>query len=100
MRAADRLALQVQPPGQMRQAEPSLSPTIWLLSCFLICIADLLRTIEPEPWLYIKGAEMPAIRHDFSRDFLVGGLMRCRIFSRMSGSFCATFFFNDTATTE
>jgi hypothetical protein len=46
MRAADRLALQVQPPGQMRQAEASLSFTIWLLSCFLICIADLLRTIK------------------------------------------------------
>jgi hypothetical protein len=28
-------------PGQMRHAEPSLSSTIWLLSCFLICIADL-----------------------------------------------------------
>src|SRR5215470_12094904 len=28
-------------PGQMRHAEPSLSSTRWLLSCFLICIADL-----------------------------------------------------------
>src|SRR5262249_47648401 len=34
-------------PGQMRHAEPSLSSTIWLLSCFLICIADL-RAIESE----------------------------------------------------
>jgi hypothetical protein len=28
-------------PGQMRHAEPSLSSTSWLLSCLLICIADL-----------------------------------------------------------
>src|SRR5262249_35951799 len=28
-------------PGQMRHAEPSLSSTTWLLSCLLICIADL-----------------------------------------------------------
>ena len=28
-------------PGQMRHAEPSLSSTRWLLSCLLICIADL-----------------------------------------------------------
>src|SRR5499433_3018759 len=34
-------------PGQMRHAEPSLSSTIWLLSCFLICIAYL-RAIESE----------------------------------------------------
>src|SRR5262249_37837949 len=38
-------------PGQMRHAEPSLSSTIWLLSCFLICIADL-RAIESERWMY------------------------------------------------
>jgi hypothetical protein len=25
-------------PGQMRHVEPSLSSTIWLLSCCLICI--------------------------------------------------------------
>src|SRR5262249_49750079 len=34
-------------PGQMRHAEPSPSYTIWLLSCFLICIIDL-RAIESE----------------------------------------------------
>src|SRR5262249_46230193 len=28
-------------PGQIRHAEPSLSSTRWLLSCLLICIADL-----------------------------------------------------------
>src|SRR5262249_27706279 len=31
-------------PGQMRHAEPSLSSTIWLLSCFLICIAISVRS--------------------------------------------------------
>src|SRR5262249_54121303 len=31
-------------PGQMRHAEPSLSSTIWLRSCFLICITDLRAT--------------------------------------------------------
>jgi len=30
-------------PGQMRHAEPSLSSTRWLLSCFLICIAPISR---------------------------------------------------------
>jgi hypothetical protein len=36
-------------PGQMRHAEPSLSSTVWLLSCFLICIADL-PCDRSEPW--------------------------------------------------
>src|SRR5947209_12970767 len=38
-------------PGQMRHAEPSLSSTIWLLSCFLICIADL-PCKRSELWMY------------------------------------------------
>src|SRR5262249_42014165 len=41
-------------PGQMRQAEPSPSSTIRLLSCFLICMADV-RAIESEPCMY-RGA--------------------------------------------
>jgi hypothetical protein len=36
-------------PGQMRHAEPSLSSTRRLLSCFLICIADL-PCDRSEPW--------------------------------------------------
>src|SRR5215510_12861274 len=59
-------------PGQMRHAEPSLSSTIWLLSCFLICIADL-RAIESERCMYqgrcIRGAQMPAIRRECSSDY-------------------------------
>src|SRR5207237_10483046 len=48
-------------PGQMRHAEPSLSSTIWLLSCFLICISDL-RHDQSEPWMYQerKDAGHPA----------------------------------------
>src|SRR5207245_3993901 len=38
-------------PGQMRHAEPSLSSTIWLLSCFLICIVDL-PCNRSELWMY------------------------------------------------
>jgi hypothetical protein len=46
-------------PGQMRHAEPSLSSTMWLLSCFLICIADL-RLIDPSLGC-LKSAETRAI---------------------------------------
>src|SRR5262245_23572672 len=60
-------------PGQMRHAEPSLSSTIWLLSCFLICIVDL-RAIESERCMYqgrcVRVAEMPAIRRGCSSDYL------------------------------
>jgi len=42
-------------PGQMRHAEPSRSSTRWLLSCFLICIADL-PCDRSEPWMS-QGAQ-------------------------------------------
>src|SRR5262249_30492120 len=66
-------------PGQMAHADPSLSSPIWLLSCFLICIADL-RAIESERCMYqgrcIRGAQMPAIRRECSSDYSAEGRMR------------------------
>src|SRR6516225_7080512 len=61
-------------PGQMRQAEPSLSSTIWLLSCCLICIADL-RVIDPSLGC-LSGARKPVLRSDYSSDYLAEGRMR------------------------
>src|SRR5207244_1256466 len=58
-------------PGQMRQAEPSLSSTIWLLSCCLICIADL-RVIDPSLGC-VRGAGEPVLRSDYSSDYLAEG---------------------------
>jgi hypothetical protein len=73
-------------PGQMRHAEPSLSSTIWLLSCFLICIADL-RAIESE-CLYCIGVD-------------ISGAQRCqpsgataRVTIRPKGE-CADGFFRE-----
>jgi len=61
-------------PGQMRQAEPSLSSTIWLLSCCLICVADL-RVIDPSLGC-LSGARKPVLRSDYSSDYLAEGRMR------------------------
>src|SRR6266446_7655855 len=61
-------------PGQMRHAEPSLSSTMWLLSCFLICIADL-RLIDPSLGC-LKSAETRAIWRDYSSDYWAEGRMR------------------------
>src|SRR6266568_9471687 len=61
-------------PGQMRHPEPSLSSTIWLLSCFLICIADL-RLIDPSLGC-LKSAGTRAIWRDYSSDYWAEGRMR------------------------
>ena len=48
----------------------------------------------------LKSAETRTIRRDYSSDYWAEGRMRCRIFSRTSGSFCATSKIESYSSTE
>jgi hypothetical protein len=56
----------------MRHAEPSPSSTIWLLSCFLMCIAGLQEMVRA---LDLLGAGMSPIG-ECSSDYWVEARMR------------------------